>query len=239
MQKKNSVKNYKGNRRTSNLNSKTNTGTPQAKDRNNENVAPLLDSLDVRDAQAPPAPALSPVRHWDNNLYHQVPGVPPPPAATHAGNPSVAVQVLGARPKIFDNHQTNRQYRTRHQEDNDDDGFQEVVSKRDSRLRKLQARGTQRGLRGAPEPDIVHLYITNCDISTTAEEVELHILENYEHVSEVRARSTIRSHNYYASFTATIKGDGLDIEDFLNSEVFPSPIKVFPNRNKYADEERV
>ena len=83
------------------------------------------------------------------------------------------------------------------------------------------------------------LYITSCDIDTTAEQIELHILENYEQVTEATARSTARSHNYYASFTVTVRGNDLDTEDFINAEVFPRPIKVFLNRNKYPDQEEV
>ncbi|MEL7523452.1 MAG: hypothetical protein AAGJ80_17845, partial [Cyanobacteria bacterium J06553_1] len=241
MQRKNSMRNDRGNGRTTHVNNRSNVRPAQTNDRSNENVPPLLDSHEVRDRAAhdPQPPALSPVRQWDNNMYHQVPVVPPPPAATHAGSQSVAVHVSGTRPKVFDSQQSNRQYRTYQQDENDDNNFQEVVSRRDNKLRKLQARGTQRGLRGAPEPDVVYLYITSCDINTTSEEVELHILENYENVSEVRARSTMRSHNYYASFTVTIKGDDLDTDDFLLSDVFESPIKVFLNRNKYSEEERV
>ena len=172
-------------------------------------------------------------RQWDDTKYHHVPGVHPPPSATNASTPNVTVHVSGTRPK-------ERQYENRQRDENENDNnYQEVRSKRDQRLQRLQERGTQRGLRGAPEPDVVFLYITSCDIKTTAEEMELHILEQYENVTEARARSTARSHNYYASFTVRVKGNDLDTDDFLNSEAFPKPIKVFLNRNKYPDQEDV
>ena len=113
-----------------------------------------------------------------------------------------------------------------------------MLSRKDQRLQQLQESGTQR-IRGAPEPDVVFLFVTCCDIETTAEEIELHILQSNEQVTEAKARSTARSHNYYASFTVTVRGNGLDTDDFINAEVFPRPIKVFLNRNKYPDQEEV
>ena len=208
--------------------------------RSSDYVPPLLDSQELRDRAnldldpRPPAPC--PVRQWDNGLYHQVPGVPPP-TPTLTGNSNVAVHVSGARPKVHERQQPSVRYHNDHQED-DDNTFQEVVSRRQSRLQRLQARGTQRGLRGAPEPDIIYLYITFCDIETTSEEVELHIYEHYERVTQARARSTARSHDDYAAFTVRVTGNDLDADDFLNSDIFPKPIKVYLNRNKYSEEER-
>ena len=104
----------------------------------------------------------------------------------------------------------------------------------------LQEKSSQGGLKGAPEPDLLFLYITNCDINTTVHDIERVIIENFKQVTEARVRSTARSHNYYASFTVTLKGNNLDADDFLGAEeVFPRPIRVFLNRNKYQDQECV
>ena len=111
------------------------------------------------------------------------------------------------------------------------------MTKREHKLRKLEERNPEAELRGAPIPDVVYLYITACDINTTSELLELFIYRNFEQISDVRARATVRSHNHYASFTVTIKGTDLNIDDFLNTDIFPDPIKVYPNRNKYANEQ--
>ena len=200
---------------------------------------PLLDSQEVRDKlpNNPHPYTTNVARQWDNSPYHQALGLPHPPTATNAGA-NVAVHVHGARPKEPTRHHENRYQASRQHEDYDNNG-QNVRTRRDQRLQKLKENTTQRGLRGAPEPDIVYLYITNCDIETTAEELELHILQNYEKVNEVRARDTARSHSYYASFTVVVKGEDLDTGDFLYSDVFPKPIRVFLNRNKYLDQEDV
>ena len=201
---------------------------------------PLLDSLELREkaTPAPHQPPPTPVRQWDNNLFHNVPGVPvPAPTADHTA-PSVAIQVLGTgtRPKVYERYQPNRRSHRQYQNYQDDNDNSQLESGRDSKLQRLQERNPEAELRGAPTPDVVFLYITACDIQTTSEEVELHIFKHFEQVTDVRARATRRiNHDYYASFTVTIKGNDLNLDDFLDADVFPSPIKVFPNRNKYPD----
>ena len=241
------MRNDRYNTRNTNENNNNNRRrTPYDKVRSEARVdetPPLLDSQEVSDRTTRDSytPALPPVRQWDNNLYHHVPGVPqPPPQATPAAAPNVVMNVSGgARPKIYDRQPRDSHYEDRQNDDNDYNGYQVVKSRREQRLQRLQDRGTQRGIKGAPAPDYVFLYLTNCDIDTTAEEVELHILENFEQVNEARARSTARSHNYYASFTVTVKGHDLETEDFLNSDAFPLPIKVYLNKNKYNLQEDV
>ncbi|MEL7520017.1 MAG: hypothetical protein AAGJ80_00105 [Cyanobacteria bacterium J06553_1] len=245
-QRRRSLRNDRNSGRTSNDNDKNKRRAPCTDDRGDTrttDVPPLLDSHEVREkadhdhgSHAPP-----PVRQWDTGLYHHVPGVPQPHSpAMHASSPNVVMHVSGGvRPRIYDQQHRYSHYEDRHHNENDDNGFQEVRSKREQRLQRLHDRGTQRGLKGAPVPDFVFLYVTNCDIDTTAEEVELHILEHFEQVTEVRARSTARSHDYYASFTVTVKGQDLDTDDFLNSEVFQAPIRVFLNKNKYPAQEDV
>lgn len=95
------------------------------------------------------------------------------------------------------------------------------------------------GIKGAPEPDVLYLYITCVDNETTEGQLEGHILREFKKVSRARVRRTEQIyHSFYASFTVTVIGEDLDMEqDFLNNtEVFPKPIKVFRNRNKYRDE---
>ena len=115
------------------------------------------------------------------------------------------------------------------------------ATRRARRLQKLEEEdGPLLCLKGAPEPEVLYLYVTFCHIDTSPKHLERLILTEYPNVSEARIRSTKRSHDFYASFTVMVKGDGLELEDFTNnSEAFPRPIKVFPNRNKYRDEQHV
>ena len=95
------------------------------------------------------------------------------------------------------------------------------------------------GIKGAPEPDVLYLYITCVDNETTERQLERHILREFDKVSRARVRRTEQiHHSFYASFTVTVIGEDLDMEqDFLNNtEVFPRPIKIFPNRNRYRDD---
>ena len=194
--------------------------------------------MDLREkaTPAPHQPPPSPVRHWDNNLYHNIIGVPVQATTSGHSAPSVDIQVrgTGTRPKVYERYPPNRRSFRQHQNYHDDDDNTHLESGRDSKLQRLQERNPEAELRGALIPDVVYLYITACDIETTSEEVELHIFKNFDRVTDVRARATKRiRNNYYAAFTVTIKGNDLNLEDFLDSDVFPSPIKVFPNRNKY------
>ena len=104
----------------------------------------------------------------------------------------------------------------------------------------ISAQGTQREIKGAPEPDILYLYITKCNIDTTKHEIERTILENFEQVTEARVKNQTHDHSWYAAFTVTLKGNNLDADDFLDAkEVFPHPIRVLLNRNRYRDQECV
>ena len=112
-------------------------------------------------------------------------------------------------------------------------------SRKDRRLQELQEDGPHESIKGAPEPDILYLYITCVDNETTERQLESHILREFDKVSRARVRRTEqKNHSFYASFTVTVIGEGLDMEqDFINNtEVFPKPIKIFPNRNKYWDD---
>ena len=114
-------------------------------------------------------------------------------------------------------------------------------SRKERRLQELQEDGPLTGLKGAPEPDVLYLYITSVDIETSEKDLERYILTEFSNVSRARVRKIVREHAFYASFTVTVIGDNLDMEqDFLNNtEVFPKPIKVFRNRGRYNDEQGV
>ena len=117
----------------------------------------------------------------------------------------------------------------------DDEGFT-TVSKRQKKMDSLTSQGVQhKGLKGAPKPDVLYLYITNCDLDTDDDDIELHILDNFPNVSDVKAHKTRMTHDYYASFTVAVKGKDLVTDEFLSSSSFPNPIKVFLNRNKYKE----
>ena len=136
---------------------------------------------------------------------------------------------MGARPKS-----TNPNYNPRE----DDEGYR-TVSKRQKKMDSLKSQGAHhKSLKGAPKPDVLFLYITNCDLDTEDDEIEIHILDNFPNVTDVKAHKTRMTHNYYSSFTVTIKGTDIVTDEFLSSPSFPKPIKVFLNRNKYKEAEK-
>ena len=130
---------------------------------------------------------------------------------------------MGARPKSSHPSYTPRV---------DDDGFT-MVSRRQKKIDSLTSQGVRhKSLKGAPKPDVLYLYITNCDLDTEDDDIEIHIFDNFPNVSDVKAHKTRMTHNYYSSFTVAVKGKDLVTEEFLSSSSFPKPIKVFLNRNK-------
>ena len=94
-------------------------------------------------------------------------------------------------------------------------------------------------LAGADRPDTVFLYITSCHPDTNEEDIEDHLLDNFENISSVKAHKTVMTHNYYTSFTVTVRGREITPELFLDSDAFPRNVKVFLNRNKYNRDQRV
>ena len=114
---------------------------------------------------------------------------------------------------------------------------QTANSRRQKRIMSLEQKVDQNGLRGAPEPEALYIYVTKCKIDTQAEDVELHIFKAFANVIEVRARSTVMSHDLYASFTVTVKGNNLKTDDIISSDTFPKPVRAYLNRNKYAQKQ--
>lgn len=81
--------------------------------------------------------------------------------------------------------------------------------------------------------------ITTCPPDTNQEDNEEHLTENLQNISSVKAHKMTMSHNYYASFIVTVRGQEIKPEQFLDSDVFLMKVKVFVNRNKYNRDQKV
>ena len=80
------------------------------------------------------------------------------------------------------------------------------------------------------------MYITSCHPDTNEEDIEDFLENKFNIISNVKAFKTKMTHNYYSSFTVTIRGKDINPDLFLESDVFPDNVKVFLNRNKYKGE---
>jgi len=149
-----------------------------------------------------------------------VPGVPQPDSSNTA-------------PVVINNNYSHNH--VRHETSNpsnvDADGFTLVEKKK--KEDKRNQRSTAKPLQGAAKPEVLYLYITNCHTDTEEADIENHLLVNFPEVDDVNAFKTKMSHSYYASFTVSLKGKALVADEFLKSDSFPSPVRVFLNRNKY------
>ena len=177
----------------------------------NNDLAPLIDSHDLlernKKEQSGHHKHPPPLRIWDNSLYHNIPGVPQPSLSlpTPVRDPTPAQNVFihpgGAIPKVWESRRAPRHL---HHEDrgnymnNHDDDYSDAGTRKDRRLQKLQEDGPLESLKGAPEPDVLFLYITGCDTDTTAKQIEHVILREFSNVSQARVRETKRNHDFYA-----------------------------------------
>jgi len=165
---------------------------------------------------------LDPNRHWEETAQQQVqgataqPAAPPPPAA----------------PPVIINNYAERAKSTQI----DEDGYTKVKS-RNQRKRDREHQ-TPKPLKGADRPDTVYLYITSCHPDTNEEDIEEHLSEKFENIS-VKAHKTVMTHDYYTSFTVSVRGKNIKPELFLDSDTFPDNVKVFLNKNKYKRDQNV
>ncbi|XP_063615701.1 sericin-2-like, partial [Penaeus indicus] len=63
------------------------------------------------------------------------------------------------------------------------------------------------------------------DIKTDEDDIEDFLENNFNQISNVKAFKTKMSHNYYSSFTVTIRGKDINPDLFLESDVFPNNVK--------------
>nr|XP_027217261.1 extensin-like [Penaeus vannamei] len=78
----------------------------------------------------------------------------------------------------------------------------------------------------------------NCHPDTNEEDIEEHLSEKVENIS-VMAHKTVMTHDYYTSFTVSVRGKNIKPELFLDSDTFPDNVKVFLNKNKYKRDQNV
>jgi len=167
---------------------------------------------------------LDPTRHWEETAQQQVEGAtalptaPPPPAVS---------------PVIINNYAE----RTKSTQDVDEDGYTKVISR--NQRKKDRENQTPKPLKGADRPNTVYLYITSCHPDTNEEDIEQHLSEKFENISSVKAHKTVMTHDYYASFTVSVRGKDIKPDLFIDSDAFPDNVKVFLNRNKYKRDQNV
>nr|XP_027227261.1 proline-rich receptor-like protein kinase PERK8 [Penaeus vannamei] len=78
----------------------------------------------------------------------------------------------------------------------------------------------------------------SCHPDTNEEDIEEHLSEKFENIS-VKAHKTVMTHDYYTSFTVSVRGKNIKPELFLDSDTFPDNVKVFLNKNKYKRDQNV
>ena len=181
------------------------------------------DNMDTNPSQ-PPAPN----RDWGDATHQHIPGVPPP---LPPNNTEVTPVVINNHNHIIPRQSTSDPLLPVNNETND--GFTLVGSRKKKKEKNRDQNCNAKPLQGAPKPEVLYLYITNCHTSTDEEDIESHLLINFPEVDTVSAFKTKMSHSYNVSFTVSVKGKGLTADEFLKSDSFPSPVKVFLNRNKY------
>jgi len=137
-----------------------------------------------------------------------------------------------------DRAETRQQINEHPQPHQDDEGFIPVNSRK-QRRKTREERHSPKPLQGADRPKVVYLYITSCHPDTQEEDIEDFLENKFNHISNVKAFKTKMTHNYYSSFTVTIRGKDINPDLFLESDVFPANVKVFLNRNKYKGEQNV
>jgi len=204
------------------------SNTPQVKRKNEAStqVTPRRSFKKRQNKKKNNQKELDPNRQWDDATHHQVPGVPPPTAPpTPAPAPAVPTVVIN-------NHGE------RAEQVAEDEGFVTVTSRKQKKKTR-EERQAAKPLAGADRPDTVFLYITSCHPDTNEEDIEDHLSDNFENISSVKAHKTVMTHNYYTSFTVTVRGREITPELFLDSDAFPRNVKVFLNRNKYNRDQRV
>lgn len=202
------------------------------KKRNSNNNNKKEKEADAEIASATPPPN----RHWDDAIFQDISGLPPPTQTVQAARPVIINNILHSKAgngaanslqAIKDNYE-------------DDEGFVQVISKSRKRMRKHKEKDnlSTKPLIAAPKPKVAYLYVTNCHVDTNEEDIEGHFLKNFTQLSDVLAYKCVMTHAYYSSFTVTIKGKDVDPDDILKSDSFPDNVKVFLNRNKNKNSEQ-
>lgn len=167
-----------------------------------------------------PPPPTAPNREWSDAKYHHVPGVPQPDSSNTA-------------PVVISNNYSHNH--VRHETSNPSNqcrcGWVYSRGKK-KKEDKIEQRSTAKPLQGAAKPEVLYLYMTNCHTDTEEADIENHLLVNFPEMDDVNAFKT-KIHSYNASFTVSLKGKALVADEFLKSDSFSSPVRVFLNRNKY------